>query len=229
MNSFCFNKVFISFTLFTLLICGDTRALGMPVIEGIESSIVYFGQGKDIKINTKNWHPHTQIAIAPGGPFLKKRINLPDDKDVLKFKKGPDEFFIKDLRFINLTRHFPAASSALGKYLRVEMGAKSFLKGDKAYLSFTEKDLLILDISRPDLVRILGRYNTGKSITDIFVLNGRAYLILDFREIVILDVSNPANPLLMGKYKIKGKANKLFVTKRACFVAGGGAGDTSGR
>ncbi len=95
------------------------------------------------------------------------------------------------------------------------------------YVMYWTAGLLILDVSTPSNITLLGRYSTGLSTTaNGIVVSGSTVFVVDLNfGLLILDVSMPSHISLLGNYSAgSGKANGVAVSGSTVFVADGNAG-----
>ncbi|HEU4325884.1 MAG TPA: hypothetical protein VFS21_22280 [Roseiflexaceae bacterium] len=82
------------------------------------------------------------------------------------------------------------------------------INGGRAFITTTapskssQGELLIVDISDLDNLRLLGRYEAASpEVTGVEVAGDRAYLINSFTGMDVLDIGDPAAPRLLGSYQ----------------------------
>lgn len=71
------------------------------------------------------------------------------------------------------------------------------IQGRRAYVAAGEAGLQILDISKPEAIRMLGSYQAGEAVTDLVTSGSLVFLLA--KDLVVVDAADPARPRLISK------------------------------
>lgn len=80
-------------------------------------------------------------------------------------------------------------------------------------------DILIIDISNPQNISLLGSYATPGQAKSISILSNLAYITDGEWGLEIVDVSNPQSPVLVGSYNTQGEALSVAITDWVAYVS----------
>lgn len=89
---------------------------------------------------------------------------------------------------------------------------------------FAFPNFIILDISNPEDIEMVGLLNSSHSTQDFDIQGDYAYLANDLDGLRIVDISYPANPYYVGGIQFGDRAYAVYVKGNIAYVADGYAG-----
>lgn len=195
-----------------------SSAWAKPADQAVNPDHIPFGSASEIRMRLSAGS-NDQIALMPGGPFIKQTLSLPArSHDIAVYNgvallaAGEQGLLLVDTKAagqLKLLGH----DASLGKVTRVQA-----VQG-RAWLVTDQNELVGLDVGKPAKPLVLGRYRADQTITDFALQDGYAYLLLGGSSIAVLDVHVPQQPVEVSRIKLEGIAKKLFVSGERIYAA----------
>ena len=91
------------------------------------------------------------------------------------------------------------------------------LNKNNAYTT-TNKSLIILDISNPEMPKKVGELEIGVPVFGLSVKNDHVFLAASDKGLFIVDISNPKKPNIVGEYSGSGTMIKVYVFNNLCYI-----------
>lgn len=196
-----------------------------------ESSLDISGTQYGLKIQTKNNYSYIvrnggalDFAVVdvtdPANPILVSSLNLLDAPRNISIS-GNYAFISssnnsQELQIINLSD--PLSPVLLGTYNAPgnadANGAD--VRWPLVYLlrsSSAENEFLILDVSIPGSISLLGSLNLNDSANELIILGNYAYIASSYniQELQVVNIISSSSPSLAGSYDIPGNTNALAI------------------
>lgn len=161
---------------------------------------------------------NAQLALIPGGPYLKSSVAL--QTPALSVASAGRYAFVaagdSGLQIFDLAPDVPPRLSAQitgqGKITRV------VLRDGYAYMADSAGALLIADVRDPQQPQQVVRYPLGQPLDALCVEQGRAYLVSG-KQLDILDVSRPQAPQKLASFALPNETTAVQVADGYAYLA----------
>ena len=164
----------------------DAHAKQSITIESIQPKVIQADQSNEVILKLKGQTKNLQIALSPGGPYVKSRLTIPED--IIGFERTETYlFFLSEQSGMIILESGESNSPTPAGKLLLEGTNTSFSIVDRfAYIANSLKGLLVIDISKPATPIVISEYPLDHRITSMTVSGNRAYLIVSENYLVIL-------------------------------------------
>ncbi len=206
------------FQLFLNQLAGVLFAGMLSTATAAAPPTVDYKQGGSVLINAPGSPLGAQLALIPGGPYLKTSTAL--KAPALSMVSDGHHIYVaagdSGLLIFNIAPDLPprllAQMKVQGKITRVA------LNGGYAYLADSTGTLLIVDVSNPQQPRQVATHPLAQPLDALCINQGRAYLVSN-NHLNILDVSNPQTPLQLAKLTLPSAATVVQVADGYAYLA----------
>ena len=175
-------------------------------------------QGGSVSINAPGLPLGAQLALIPGGPYLKTStaLNTPalsvvNDGHHAYVAAGDNGLLIFDLA-PDLPPRLLAQMKGQGKISRLA------LHGGYAYLADSAGALLIVDVSNPQAPQRIASYPLTQPLDALCVEQNRIYLVSG-KHLSVLDVSRPQTPRQLASFTLTDAATAVQVADGYAYLA----------
>lgn len=177
-----------------------------------------YKQGSKVTIKASGLPAGSQLALIPGGPYLKTGTALKNPVLALAINgsnayaaAGKSGLLVFGLA-PDAPPHLLAKVQGQGKITRVA------LQDGYAYLADSAGALLIVDVRDPQHPQEISRYPYTSQIDALSVEQERAYLVSG-KNLAVLDVSKPHAPQQLASFTLANAATALQVVEGHAYLA----------
>jgi hypothetical protein len=203
------------------LALATTPTLAAPRIESATPNRLPYGHAQTVRITVAGTETTTQLALSPGGPFIKATLDLAAAIYVTPVPVGDHVLAVTPNALVLLD----GGGDARGvERVRLTAAARH-AAADESFLVVADarRRLQLFDLRRPGLPRIEVTLTVPHAVVDLFVSEEVAHVLGEGGVLYRVDLA-AAKPQLLELGRVDAGATLLRVHQATCFLAGADIG-----
>lgn len=144
------------------------------------------------------------------------RISATDVASDMAWPGGGDLVWVLSRQ--RLVAHRPGTLEEVGRLVLPTAPLSVDVDGELAVAAAGEAGVYVLDLSRPESPRLVGRYDGVTFARDVAILGRRAWVAAGRQGLVSLDLNTPSAPTVTGVIRNLGRPTTVLVNEGGLFV-----------